>query len=197
MADITLTTTESNIVVDASNNIIQVSSTPTTIVVGEGSTVDNAQIRAALSNTAPILYDVSTGVFSFDANATFSGKTTDDLAEGTTNLYFTAARARGNVSATTATGISYNSGTGVFSLSAIPNSSLTNSSITINGTAVSLGGTRTLTTTDIGEGTNLYFTAARARGNVSAVDAGGLGSFTYSSATGAFTYTGPSDSEIR
>ncbi len=217
MADITLTTTESNIVVDASNNIIQVSSTPTTVVVGEGSTVDNAQIRAALSNVAPILYDASTGVFSFDANATFSGKTTDDLPQGNSNiyfstsgaavnttnlpeganLYFTAARVRSNVSATSATGISYNSGTGVFSLGSIPNSSLSTSAITINGTSVSLGGSRTLSTADIAENTNLYFTAARARGNVSAVDAGGYGSFSYNSTSGAFTYTGPSDSDIR
>lgn len=217
MANITLSTTESNIVVDASNNIIQVSSTPTTIVVGEGSTVDNAQIRAALSNVAPILYNSSTGVFSFDANATFSGKTTDDLPQGNSNiyfstsgaavnttnlpeganLYFTAARVRSNVSATSATGISYNSGTGVFSLGSIPNSSLSTSAITINGTSVSLGGSRTLSTADIAENTNLYFTAARARGNVSAVDAGGYGSFSYNSTSGAFTYTGPSDSDIR
>jgi hypothetical protein len=85
----------------------------------------------------------------------------------------------------------------VFSLASIPNSSLTNTTVTINGRTVALGGSNTMTTSDIAEGTNLYFTAARARGNVSAVDAGGLGSFTYSSATGAFTYTGPSDSDIR
>jgi hypothetical protein len=86
---------------------------------------------------------------------------TSDVSEGT-NLYFTAARARGNVSATTATGIAYDSGTGVFSLSAIPNSSLTNSAITINGKTVALGGSNTLTTSDITEGTNLYFTTDRA-----------------------------------
>lgn len=86
---------------------------------------------------------------------------TSDLAEGT-NFYFTAARVRGNVSATSATGISYDSGTGVFSLASIPNSSLTNSTITINGKIVALGGSNTLTTSDIGEGTNLYYTTDRA-----------------------------------
>ena len=35
------------------------------------------------------------------------------------------------------------------------------------------------------------------RGSVSATDAGGLGSFSYSSSSGAFTYTGPSDGAIR
>jgi hypothetical protein len=71
----------------------------------------------------------------------------------------------GNISSNASTGIAYN-GTGQFSLASIPNSSLTNSAITINGTAVALGGTRTLTTSNIAEGTNLYFTAARANSNV-------------------------------
>ena len=35
------------------------------------------------------------------------------------------------------------------------------------------------------------------RGSVSATDAGGLGSFTYNSSSGAFTYTGPSNGAIR
>jgi hypothetical protein len=52
-------------------------------------------------------------------------------------------------------------------------------------------------TTNLAEGTNLYFTDARARAAVSAVDAGGDGSFAYDSATGVFTYTGPSASEVR
>ena len=45
--------------------------------------------------------------------------------------------------------------------------------------------------------TNLYFTNTRARDAVSATDAGGDGSFAYNSATGVFTYTGPSAAETR
>jgi hypothetical protein len=45
----------------------------------------------------------------------------------------------------------------------IPNAALNNSAITINGTAVSLGGSRTLTTTDITEGTGLYYTDTRVK----------------------------------
>ena len=52
-------------------------------------------------------------------------------------------------------------------------------------------------TGDVSEGSNLYFTQARARGSVSHVDAGGDGSFSYDSGTGAFTYTGPSAAETR
>jgi len=69
---------------------------------------------------------------------------TDSVTEGSTNLYYTDTRARSAVSATSASGVGYNSSTGVFSLSSIPNSSLTNSAITINGTSISLGGSTTL-----------------------------------------------------
>ena len=56
------------------------------------------------------------------------------------------------------------------SLTDIPNSALTNSSITINSTAVSLGGSLTLTTANIGENTNLYYTDARADARIAAAD---------------------------
>ena len=109
---------------------------------------------------------------------------TDDLAEGTTNLYHTAARARSALSVTSNTGISYNSSTGVFNLSSIPNSSLSNNSITINGASVALGGTRTLDTDAVSEGaTNKYFSDALARGAVSFT----AGSGAYNSTTGVIT----------
>ena len=41
-----------------------------------------------------------------------------------------------------------------------------------------------------------YFTTARARATIQAVDAGGDGSFVYDSATGTMTYTGPSEAEF-
>jgi len=58
------------------------------------------------------------------------------------------------------------------------------------------------TTDDLTEGsTNLFYTVARAdsaaRSALLAIDAGGDGSFSYDSATGKFTYTGPSASETR
>ena len=54
------------------------------------------------------------------------------------------------------------------------------------------------TTDALSEGsTNLYYSDSRSRGAVSAIDAGGDGSFGYDSTTGAFTYTGPSPTEVR
>lgn len=68
-------------------------------------------------------------------------------------------------------------------LSNIGNSSLTNSAITINGTSVSLGGTRTLGSDDISEGsTNKYFTDERAQDAVGNALGSGL---SYNDSTGA------------
>jgi len=52
-------------------------------------------------------------------------------------------------------------------------------------------------TSDLSEGTNQYFTNARARGAISVTDSGGDGSLAYNSSTGVITYTGPSASEVR
>lgn len=83
----------------------------------------------------------------------------------------------------------------------ISNSELANSSVTFNGTTVALGASGSFTTSAVNEGTNLYYTTARAdsdaKNAVSAVDAGGDGSFSYNDATGVFTYTGPSAAETR
>lgn len=105
--------------------------------------------------------------------------TTDDLDEGSTNKYYTDARARGAVSADE-TYISYNSSTGEFSLDtanaatvAYVDQEVSDVNNTING----------LTTTDIAEGTSLYYTDARARDAVAAGD----NTLTYNSATGVFT----------
>jgi len=97
--------------------------------------VSAAETRAHFSATAPMQYSNGTGVISIDSDAVFSGKTTDDLAqgtankyfttsgavvntdalpEGTTNKYYTDARSRSAISG--ANGITYNSGTGVIEL---------------------------------------------------------------------------------
>lgn len=52
-------------------------------------------------------------------------------------------------------------------------------------------------TTDLAEGTNLYYTNTRARQAISVTDSGGDGSLSYDNSTGVITYTGPSASEVR
>ena len=86
---------------------------------------------------------------------------TDTLTEGTTNLYFTNGRARAALSSSTASGVAYNSASGLISLGSIPNSSLTNNSITVNGAVATLGGSITLGVADIsGAATTTSVTAA-------------------------------------
>lgn len=53
------------------------------------------------------------------------------------------------------------------------------------------------TTTDLTEGTNLYYLDSRARAAISVTDSGGDGSLSYDNSTGVITYTGPSASEVR
>jgi hypothetical protein len=52
-------------------------------------------------------------------------------------------------------------------------------------------------TTDLAEGSNLYYTNTRARQAISVTDSGGDGSLSYDNTTGVITYTGPSASEVR
>ena len=72
----------------------------------------------------------------------------------------------------------------------------------IDDTHIDFGtGTNQVSTADIPEQTNLYYTTARAdsdaKNAVSATDASGDGSFAYNNSTGVFTYTGPSSAEVR
>ena len=58
----------------------------------------------------------------------------------------------------------------------------------------------TKTTANLTEGSNLYFTTARADSDakkaISVTDAGGDGSMAYNNSTGVITYTGPSQAEV-
>ena len=108
---------------------------------------------------------------------------TDDLTEGTTNLYFTNSRAREAISG--GTGISYDNSTGVVSV----DNTIATKSYADQAEADAKSYTDTeiaaLDTDDIEEGaSNLYFTNGRARNAVS----GGTG-ITYSSADGIINVT--------
>ena len=143
--------------------------------------VSTANVRGVLSGGAAITYNSGTGQIAFSGD-------TDDVSEGSSNQYFTQARARGSVQASSdsgnliqysnasgdmlvstanvrgvlsaGTGISYNSGTGAIALNA--------------------------TTSNVAEGSNLYYTDARVR---AAVTAGSESDelITYNGGTGAFS----------
>ncbi len=85
----------------------------------------DSEIRSLFSAAGDLTYNSSTGEFSVttyksgDFDTDFGTKDTDDLAEGTGNLYYTDTRARGAVSASG--DLSYNPATGVFSFTETPN----------------------------------------------------------------------------
>jgi uncharacterized protein involved in tellurium resistance len=144
---------------------------------------------------------------------------TDDVAEGASNLYYTDARARASVSVSDLGGdgsLSYNSSTGVISytgpsaaevrahLSAGEMIDYAGGEFSINAATFSASADvrwdakmAAANTGDLAEGSNLYFTDARARGAISVTDAGGDGSLAYDNSTGVITYTGPSAAEVR
>jgi hypothetical protein len=88
-----------------------------------------------------------------------------------------------------------------FANNEISNAELANSSITLNGTTVSLGGSNTFTTTAVNEGDNLYYTTARAdsdaKNAISVTHVSGDGDATYNPATGVISVTGSSAAETR
>lgn len=67
---------------------------------------------------------------------------------------------------------------------------------TVNGVSPTSNAV-TITTANITEVTNLYYTDTRSRAAISITDSGGDGSLSYNSSTGVITYTGPSASEVR
>jgi molybdopterin-binding protein len=83
-------------------------------------------------------YDVKWGADVLATESYVDNQTTDDISEGSTNQYFTTARARNSVSAGTA--INYDNTTGV---------------IAVDATQLDTG--------DIAEGTNLYYTDTRVK----------------------------------
>ena len=149
-----------------------------------------ALIAGGTHTNISIIYDDVANTLSFNASGAVTSVnsqtgavvlTTTDIAEGT-NLYFTTARARSSISASG--DLSYNSSTGVLS-------------VTTYKTADFNTDFASKTTTNLTEGTNLYYTAARARSAISVTDSGGDGALSYNSTTGVITYTGPNDAEIR
>jgi len=85
----------------------------------------DSEIRSLFSAAGDLTYNSTTGEFSVttyktsDFNTDFGAKDTDDLTEGTGNLYYTDTRARGAVSASG--DLSYNATTGTFSFTETPN----------------------------------------------------------------------------
>lgn len=117
--------------------------------------------------------------------------TTDSVTEGSTNLYFTNARARQAISVTDSGGdgsLSYDNSTGVITYTG-PSASDVRAHFSA-GTGITLTNGSIATTIT-------QYTDGLARTAISVTDNGGDGSLSYDNSTGVITYTGPSASEVR
>lgn len=131
---------------------------------GTSATFSGAVTAASVSASGVV---AATGGF----NGTVNGGTAA-VAESGSNQYFTTARARAAISASG--DIAYNATTGVISFSA--------AAAPVTSVAGRTGAV-TLTSTDVSEGTRLYFTDARSRAAISVSGSG----ISYNSSTGVIT----------
>jgi len=159
-------TAGTNVIITGTYPNFTISSSGGVAATNWGSIAGTLSNQTDLQNALNLKYDAAD--FNTDFGTQFATKDTDDLSEGT-NLYFTDARARSAIS-TTATGLTYTSATGVLSLTAGYGISTTVKQGQWDtaygwGNHASAGYLTDLsgqTTTDLAEGTNLYFTNARA-----------------------------------
>ena len=123
-----------------------------------------------------------------DALSELSGDS-DDITEGSSNLFFNNTRARAAISVTDAGGdgsLAY--GSGVITYTG-PSAAETRAHFS--------GGTGITVTDGVIATTITQYADSDARDAVSVTDAGGDGSLSYNSTSGVITYTGPSASEVR
>ncbi len=183
LADFQANTIYSELVGNVTGNVtgtVSSISNHTTSDLTEGTNLyyTDARARNSISVSGDLSYNSTTGVLSVTTyktanfNADFATKTTSNLTEGT-NLYFTNTRARNAISVSG--DLSYNSTTGVLS-------------VTTYKTANFNADFATKTTSNLTEGTNLYYTDERVDDRVAALLVAGTNvGLVYNDALGTLT----------
>ena len=151
--------------------------TTTGVVKDEDTMSSNSDTHLATQQSIKAYVDSQ--VASKDALSELSG-TTDDVAEGSTNLYFTAERVDDQVNTLLTAGanvtLTYDDAAGTLTIAGVEDNLSNN------------------TTSDLAEGTNLYFTTERVDDQVaSLLTAGSNITLTYDDAAGTLTITGVED----
>jgi len=159
---------------------------------------DSAYITLTdLAAVGDIAYDNTQGVFSVTTYKTadfendLDNSDTDDLSEGSINLYFLDSRARNSVSAADNGGdgsFTYDNSTGVFTYTG-PSAAEARAHFSADGDLNYNSATGVFSVTT--------YKDADARSALAVSDSGGDGSLVYNNTTGVFTYTGPSAAEAR
>ena len=170
-------------IINAKGDLIVGTADNTTDILTAGT---NGYVLTADSNEAKGLkWAAAPAVGSFETSIVFEGATADSFE---TTLQVTDPTADRTITLPDRTGTVITTGdsatvTNAMLAGSIANDKLSNSAITINGTSTSLGGSRTLGSDDIAEGsTNKYFTDERAQDAVGNAVGNGL---SYDDNTGA------------
>ena len=156
-----------------------------------GDATSTQTIRGYFSSVGGLSYDSATGQFSFADTGVAAGTygSSTQIPVFTVNAQGQLDSA-GSVAVAGVSSFSFDSANGNISIGTVD-----------GGTFLTTITFDPYTTTDLTEGTNLYYTTARAdsdaKNSVSVTDAGGDGSLSYNAGTGVFTYTGPNSSEVR
>ena len=183
LRDTTDTLTNKTVALGSNTLTGTISDFNTALTDADFATLSGTETLANKTLTSP---NVS-GLYLSDSSIVFEGSSTD--AHETT-LSVTDPTADRTITIPDVTGTIITSGdsatvTNAMLAGSIANNKLENSSITINGSSISLGGTATFGTDNIGEGTtNLYFTNERAQDAVGDAVGNGLD---YDDGTGAIS----------
>ena len=138
-----------------------------------------------------------------DATVSLSPFDTDNLSEGSSNLYYTNARADARVNLQTGSNLNLSSKDTDDLSEGTSNLYFTNERVDDRVNAlVTAGSGITKTYNDSSNTLTIassitQYADSDARGAISVTDSGGDGSLAYDSGTGVITYTGPSASEVR
>lgn len=152
---------------------VTVDTTKDTVVVHDGSTVGGFPLATE----------------AYVASQIQSKDNSDEITEGSTNLYFTTERARNAISA--GTGISITNGEISTTVTQYTDADA-RSAISVSGDLSYDSATGVISYTE-----PTMYADSDARAAISVTDAGGDGSLSYDNATGVITYTGPSASDVR
>jgi len=169
-----------------------------------------SEVRSHFSAQGDLSYDSTTGVFQFDVEEVYTRANFEsDLGEalaGGIGITYDSSSDTINITNTGVSAGSYGSATQVPVLNINAQGQVTSASTAAVAGIDSIGfdsasGIFTINTAD-GQVFNSKiadssFTASRARDVLRAIDDGGDGSFAYDSASGTFTYVGPSATEVR
>lgn len=172
------------------------SDVPVITIDGQGRITDASTTTVA--GVSDFTYDNTIGVLDIDTadGSTFSATvelgpfTTDDLSEGSTNLYYTDARVDSHLFG--GTGVSYSSGTISIGQSVGTTDNVTFNDVTVSGDLTVSGTTTTLNTTTL-DVEDINITVANGATSASSANGAGLTADLGSDGSATFTYDSAND----